>query len=146
MQSFTFLVFGNPVSQPRQRHCVLGGFSHNYTPSKSPVNEYKAGIRMAVGDKYHGALLSGAVRVNCEFVFERPKGHFRTGKHSNMLRENAPYWHTKKPDRDNCDKAVLDALKGVLLADDACVCSGALTKRYAYLGEQPHTEITVTEL
>jgi len=50
------------------------------------------------------------LRVSITIYFPRPKSHFKTGRNANIMRDNAPVWHTSKPDRDNCDKAIMDAL------------------------------------
>jgi len=63
--------------------------------------------------------------------FKRPKSHFYTGKRSDVLRPDAPNFHTSKPDRDNLDKAILDALTNAgIWKDDAQVCAGIITKSY----------------
>lgn len=54
--------------------------------------------------------------------------------------------HGKKPDRDNCDKSVMDALTGLLWVDDAQVCDGRLTKWIAAGDEQPHVMIEITPI
>lgn len=46
--------------------------------------------------------------------------------------------HRARPDRDNIDKAVLDAL----FASDAAIAQGTICKRW---GEPPRLEITITE-
>lgn len=38
---------GVPVAQPRQRHRVIAGNVSNYTPASSPVNAFKATVRLA---------------------------------------------------------------------------------------------------
>ena len=134
-----------PVAQPRQRHRVVKTkagkvFSTNYTPKSDPVNTFKATVRMMAQAKYKGPPLTGPVRVDCVFVFPRPAS--KVWKTRDMPR----YPHTVKPDRDNCDKAVLDALKGTVLVDDAIVCDGRLTKWRAAGAEQPHVEIVIETL
>jgi Holliday junction resolvase RusA-like endonuclease len=52
-------------------------------------------------------------------------------------------WHVKKPDRDNLDKAVLDALTGIFWHDDCQVCSGSIEKRIAGGGDESGVEIFV---
>ena len=52
------------------------------------------------------------------------------------LKPNAPKWHTDKPDRDNADKAVLDALTNLgLWGDDKQVCDGRIRKFYVRPGD-----------
>jgi Holliday junction resolvase RusA-like endonuclease len=55
-------------------------------------------------------------------------------------------FHAKKPDRDNCDKSVMDALKGIAWIDDAQVAGGEIWKYIASGDEQPHVVIRIAEL
>ena len=141
--SLTVRVPGNPIAQPRVKAQIVGEFAHIYTPTKNGIADYKAAIRMVAADEYRGELLHGPIRVDCTFVFARPKHHFGTGKNADRLKPNAPFWHVTKPDRDNLDKAVLDALKGIVAADDCQVCCGEIVKHYAEAGQRPETVIRI---
>lgn len=33
---------------------------------------------------------AGAVAANIEFYIDRPKGHYRTGRHAHLLKDSAP--------------------------------------------------------
>jgi Holliday junction resolvase RusA-like endonuclease len=93
---------------------------------------WKGQIAAAIKEFMPAFPLTGAIRIDLTFYFPRPKNHYRTGKRSRELRDDAPVWHLGKPDRDNCDKAVLDALKVMgFLSDDCIVCDGRIQKRYA---------------
>ena len=61
-------------------------------------------------------------------------------------REMPRAFHSSKPDRDNLDKAVMDALKGLAWIDDSQVCQGEIQKWIAAGDEQPHALILITEL
>ena len=52
-------------------------------------------------------------------------------------------WNMARPDADNCAKLILDALNGVVYADDAQVCNLHVEKHY---GERSYTRVVVTEL
>jgi Holliday junction resolvase RusA-like endonuclease len=54
--------------------------------------------------------------------------------------------HDKKPDRDNLDKAFMDALKGLAWLDDAQVCQGEIRKWIASGYEQPHVTVRIETL
>lgn len=130
-----------PVAQPRPRATIRGHHAAVYSPAKHPVEAFKATVRMAA----HSTLgpfvpLDGPLSVDIVFVFPRPKN--RIWKTKPMPRER----HTKKPDRDNCDKGVLDALSGLLWIDDCQVCAGSIEKWIASGDEQPHVTITVIRL
>jgi len=55
--------------------------------------------------------------------------------------------HTRKPDRDNLEKAVLDGLvKGRIISDDNAVTDGYSCKRYVTPGHPEGVEIDLTAL
>lgn len=133
-----------PIAQPRQRSRIVQPrdgepYVQNYTPAKHPVQNYKRCLQVAAS-RFSGQPLNGAIRCNVLFVFPRPQS--RVWKTKPMPRE----YHTKKPDRDNLDKAVLDALSGVVWTDDSRVCDGRITKVIAAGNEEPHVLITITPL
>ena len=139
-----FTVPAIPIAQPRQRHRVIAAagrqFVHNYTPTKSPVNAFKASVAAAAAAAYSGPPLAGPLSLSVVFVLPRP---------GNMIWKRRPMpraWHAKKPDRDNLEKSLKDALSGRLWRDDAQVCSGNVEKWIAAGDEQPHVEVTVTTL
>lgn len=88
-------------------------------------------------------LLAGPVRVAVELRPKpRPQAHFlRSG-----LRADAPRWHTSKPDADKLARAVLDALTGVVYADDRQVALLVSGKRWPDVGEAPGARIRISRL
>lgn len=139
-----------PVSQPRDRAVRFGNSArvHPATHIKTadgkrkphPIAAFKACVMHAAKDAYSGPPLEGALRVDCLWLLPRPQRLI--WKKRPMPREPC----IKKPDRDNLDKSVLDALTGLLWRDDCQVYDGRLTKMYAAGDEQPHVEITVSQL
>jgi crossover junction endodeoxyribonuclease RusA len=86
---------------------------------------------------------SGPLVVNLTFYFPRPKKHFRS---NGLLKDVVPYWHTSIPDRDNLDKAVLDALTQLCIWEDDClVCDGRIRKLYVQPGGQMGCLIEIKE-
>jgi Holliday junction resolvase RusA-like endonuclease len=79
-------------------------------------------------------LFTTAVRVDMIFTFEPPaSGRDRLGQP-----------HTQKPDKDNLEKLVLDALvKARVLADDSLAAAGEPLKLW---GERAGVAVVVTEL
>lgn len=136
-----FIVPAVPVAQPRQRHTIrataAGTFIKNYTPAKHKVNDFKATVRMAAAEAYSGAPLDGPLRLSVVFVFPRP------GRLIWKKRPMPRVPHCSKPDRDNCEKSLLDALKGQVFIDDAQVCCGEVQKVYAAGDEQPHVSVVI---
>ena len=139
MTMIRFSVPSVPVAQPRARASIRGNHASVYH-AKGPVDAFKASVRLAASEEYSGAPLEGPLLVDCLFIFPRTKAQMWVRKPMPRL------WHTKKPDRDNLDKAVLDALSGLLWRDDAQVCDGRVRKIIASGDEQPGVRITVIEL
>ena len=140
----SFVVPGLPIAQPRQRHRVtmMAGkaIATNYTPTKSPVNEFKATVRMAFERAYQGQPLGGPIALQILFVFPRPQG---------MIWKTKPMpgeYHAKKPDLDNLAKALKDALKGLAWIDDSQVAQLVADKVIAAGDEQTRTEVRIRRL
>jgi Holliday junction resolvase RusA-like endonuclease len=133
----TITVHAVPVAQPRQRSAVIAGKVRTYTPTKHPVNAYKASVAHAWGESGVSPL-DGPVSLTAVFVLPRPQSKTRKhNKHRRLL-------HASKPDVDNLVKGTKDALKGLAWRDDSQVQQCHLFKFYAACDEQPHVELTVT--
>lgn len=148
MDEISFTIVGNPKAQKRHRTYTKGKggrplpFARNVDPSK----EDKADMLAQIMQYRPDAPWTGPVQVIVSWVFTRPKNHFRTGKHAGKLRSDAPICCDKKPDIDNLEKALLDALNGVFWLDDAQVAGVVKTKTYSDLPERPRTEVTLRKL
>lgn len=143
----SFFVAGLPKAQPRAKARAFGKFAQVYNPKTADdwtADDWKMIVRHearraweASGD---ASPWSGPLRVDLTFYFPRRKNHFRS---NGELKPFAPIWHVAKPDRDNLDKGVLDALTNLgLWPDDKQVCDGLIRKLY---GAQPGCEITIAE-
>lgn len=63
--------------------------------------------------------MEGTVRVILDFVLQRPKNHYGTGRNADRLKSSAPERHHKQtPDLDKLCRSTLDALKAILWNDD----------------------------
>lgn len=100
----------------------------------------KAAVRAAFKRKYPGHKpWTGPVMLRFTAVFETPKSF------NKALREAADrgvLYATKKPDKDNIEKLIKDALNGVVYVDDQQVMGGGL-KRY---GSPARVEISFERL
>lgn len=143
MTEYAFIIPGLPVAQPRQRTRQMpGGYSQNYTPTKAPVNVYKAQVQSqwlnSVGVDH--PPLEGPIHLDILFVMPRPSG---------MMWKKKPMpraWHRSKPDDDNMEKAVRDALTKLAFRDDSQICSKRVWKVIAAGDEMARTEILIVEL
>ena len=130
----SFRVFGEPKGQPRVRRAKSGGV---FTPATAM--SFKEAIQIAaITAGLRGRALSGPVRVDARFFFHCPK------RLEKAVRQG-PVLYTSKPDRDNCDKVLLDALTQIgAYGDDAQVAAGNLEKWYAGPGESPGALIRIS--
>ena len=146
-----FVVPIAPVGQPRPRATVRNGHASVYDQKRvknkttgeskaHPIVAFKNAVRAAAKSAYGGDPLSGPVLVAVEFVFPRPQGMVWKKRPMPRVR------HIKRPDRDNCEKALLDAMKGLVFVDDSQVCGGEVTKWIAAGDEQPHVLVSVWRL
>lgn len=146
MPTIQFTIPAVPVSQPRQRHRNVGKFIQNYTPTKHPVNAFKAAAQMASRQAYQGPPLTGPLFLEVVFVMPRVK--------PSWLKKDSPWfadWKAGKRvphanarnDRDNLMKSFQDALNKLLWADDGLIYDGPVGKWVASADEQPHVRVTV---
>lgn len=129
-----FRVDGSPKGQPRPRRSKSGGV---YNPATA--NGWKRAVEIAARPHLPPSPLIGPVCVDLDLLLPRPQ---------RLYRKRGPAGEvpaTCKPDRDNVDKATLDALTAVgMWRDDAQVCDGRIRKLYHAVGGKPGARITVS--
>jgi Holliday junction resolvase RusA-like endonuclease len=137
-----FEIPGNPVAKKRPRFTVRGKHAYAYSDQASEEGLW---IVQAM-EKCKGLFphpLSGPIDIKLFFLIKRPKGHFGTGKNSEMLKDSAPREHTCKPDVDNMIKFVLDCLNHCGVWRDDCQIVGIeAVKWWTYPGDEK-TEIQI---
>lgn len=85
-------------------------------------------------------LFTGPLRVDLVFVLPIPSSWPAAEKAAAVTGAKLP---VGRPDRDNLEKLVLDAMKGMFYVDDSQVCAGETTKIY---GVDPRTEVRITPI
>ena len=139
---YNLVILGDPKAQKRHRTITKGRgghqlpFARTYDPSAIDKRDILRVVQAGAPEK----PLDEPLRVDIKLYYQRPKGHYGTGRNSGKLKSSAPLWHTKKPDRDNADKIILDALSGIFWRDDSLICAGEITKQYS---DKPRTEIYI---
>ena len=131
----TFSAPIEPVAKARPRVSMRGGFARAYTPKKSKKFEddlaaiAKAHLR-SIGIN---SPLTNACSVTIEAFFTVPKSWTKKRK-AELLKDSnglVRHPHVSKPDLDNTQKSVLDALNGIVYVDDCQVCEIVARKFYS---------------
>lgn len=128
--TLTFFVPGKPAPQGSKRH-VGNGILLESSPHVGPWRER---VAIAAHNAMNGRpIYSGQVEVWLDFILPRPK--------STPKARTPPA--IKRPDIDKLARAILDAITGTILADDAQVTYLSATKRLAEIDETPGVRIEV---
>ncbi len=130
---FAFVVRGVPAAQPRPRAVRRGLHAGVYNPKTAEA--WKRAVVAAGAPWAPPRPLMGPLRVKIDLFFPRPK-RGKTGT-----------WKITRPDRDNCEKAILDAMTGAgWWGDDAQVVAGEVRKFFTPPGQGPCASISVEAL
>jgi Holliday junction resolvase RusA-like endonuclease len=132
-QAITVAISGEPVAKGRAR-ITRRGFA--YTPAAT--RKYEAHGRLAAQLAMDGRLpIEGPVLISVLVTLPVPSSwsaRKRAGALTGSIRP------TSRPDIDNYTKAILDALNGIVLADDALVVDLRAIKQY---GSVPQMVATI---
>lgn len=139
MEAITISVPGNPVAKGRHRFSNHGGFVKAYTPAKT--RKYEELVARAAR-RVMGSLppLTCPVRVDVVAFLPVPKSWSKLKTSMALAGEVLP---TGRPDKDNFEKAAVDALNGIVYADDSQITDGGTRKRYS---EKPGLHIIVVPI
>lgn len=120
---------GRPAAQGSKRH-VGGG---RLVEQSKAVAPWRTTVAWHAAQEFRGAPLDGPLRVVIDFVMPRPAA---------TPRKSTPP-AVKRPDVDKMQRAVFDALSGVVWRDDSQVVDVHARKRLARLDEQPGALIRI---
>lgn len=130
--AITFSVLGKPVPQPRQRTTKSG---HTYYPDNGIV-AYRAAIAQAAKAVCEAPLERAPLTMIVDWVFERPKSHFRK---DGSLRPGVPV--LPRGDNKNLLSGVEDALKGIAYVDDHQIGRHVMERSY---GPEARTTVRIS--
>lgn len=99
---------------------------------------YKEKVALMARSQIKSEPINGAVCLNLTFHMPMPESWSEKKK---QRMDGKP--HTKKPDRDNLDKGVCDALNKIAWKDDGQVYDGTVRKFYS---REPRIEIEILEV
>lgn len=134
-----FFVPGQPVGKGRPRATVRAGRARLYTPAKT--EKYEARVALFAQQAMAGRpVMAGPVALSVTALFPIPTSW---PKKRQAAARAGTEQHTKRPDADNCAKAILDGLNGVVWKDDSQVVTLSIEKRYS---DRPGVLVTVKEV
>jgi Holliday junction resolvase RusA-like endonuclease len=138
-EAVTIEVAGKVQGKGRARSFRRGDFTGHYTPKET--RSYEGMIRFAAQEAMKGrGRFEGPVSVSVVVVFDIPVSYSKKKKAEAL---GGALWPTKKPDSDNLEKLVHDAMNTVVFKDDAQIVRSECTKKY---GPAPKMVATVTPL
>ena len=126
--------YGDPKAQPRAR--TAGNLNHFYDPGKTFKLFLNEAIRNALGANFKP--ISSEVYFKARFYRQTPKSF---NKQKTVLAELGVLRPTMKPDIDNYEKLLYDALLATLYTDDGVIVHGDNSKFYSC---KPRTEVEIT--
>jgi Holliday junction resolvase RusA-like endonuclease len=143
-----FTVVGRPQQKGSKTSRMYprpgGGVNVRVVDSNDKAKPWAASVSAAAAEAYNlPELITEPVLVELVFYFQRPKGHWGTGRNAGELRSSAPEHMASMPDVDKLARCTLDALTGVVLRDDAQVVQLYAVKAY---GTPERAEIVVVRL
>lgn len=128
----------NPVEQARPRATRMRKGIRVYDPKKVAVFKRQLGMLAKQQMQERGLKpYDGPLEVYMEFY--RPV-QASLSKKERARRLSGVHRPTVKPDLDNYIKSTLDALNGIIWADDNCIVGLAAEKFYS---EQPHLAVEI---
>lgn len=127
-----------PIQQARPRATRYGRSIRVYDPPK--VSKYKKQLSQLARLQYNAEPLDGMLAVDIKFYRRVQKSLSKIERSRRLSGVHRPI---VKPDLDNYIKSTLDALNGILWTDDAHIVD---LHAHKYYSDDPHIEITVTEL
>lgn len=122
----------NPKTKPWKKLVALAAYTS--------VQDAREDGRWRLG------ILEDPLEVEVTFYTTRPKCHYGTGRNRQIVKTSAPAYPTTWYDSDKLERALYDALTGIVYKDDSQICRQVVAKLYAKNGEPARAEVVVREL
>jgi len=129
MKKEIYHVFVEGIPRPQYR-ARKGKYGNFYSPDPSGWKEVIQGYFL----QNKQPVIKGPVFLTIFFYF-----------HKNGMKENERKLHTQKPDKDNLEKAVMDALTGIEIWNDDCQVYGSTTIK-VWTGGKSGAKIWIEEV
>ena len=127
-------VHGTPIPQGSKRIGRHGKRAVILDNNDDVLTPWRDTLRTHATDqtRYEPVPFTGPVRAWVRFTFDRKPSHYRSGRNAHMLKDTAPRFPGHGcGDVDKLLRAVLDAITGVVIADDTQVVDVRARKFYA---------------
>lgn len=134
-------VAGEPRGKARPRFVRATGRAY----TDKPTTDAEERIRLAWLAAGGVSLPDGPLVLHLIAVMERPAAHWKKSGELSAAGERSK-WPTKKPDLDNLEKLVGDALQGHAMRDDSAIVHNVSWKRWTNAQEEPHLRIRLLPL
>lgn len=141
--TLAFNVNGTPAPQGSKKgFATKKGGQYTGTVAMSESSKKVKPWRAAVADAARTAIenvitfddwtpYAGPVRVTVRIRIQRPKSHYRTGRYSHLLKDDAPDFVITTPDTDKVCRSTFDALtEAGVIVDDRIIAELAASKVY----------------
>lgn len=124
----SFCVPGKPGAKGRPRFSSYGGYVHTYTPKETA--SYENLVKVMYLEAADGFRFGDdeMICITIDACFEIPKSFSKKKRNDAMMDIIRPIG---KPDTDNVNKIICDALNGVAFKDDSRIVAATVTKRYS---------------
>lgn len=132
---YTITIPGEPVAKARARVTKAG---YAYTPERTV--DYECMVQTLFQAKHGSPMLEGPILLQLDLYFGIPK---RRSKAARKRMQQGLERPCKRPDIDNCMKAVCDALNGIAYKDDSQIVAAVIQKFWA---DEPRAVVTMEEL
>lgn len=141
MANFYDLVIpGKPLGKQRHQTTTIRkkdgtSFTHEFTPEQTV--SYETFVKMLFVQKYPNMLpIERGTPILVQVYMFVP--------HSNESRKKGLFWAPNKPDKDNCEKIVYDAINNIAWADDCQICM--MDRFLKVYSDQPRVHLRFREV
>jgi hypothetical protein len=136
MAELVIFIAGKPIAKGSAKWIKSASTGKSVPAKNAPLDEWKARVShegraafvAAFGEE--APLWNVALHLEADFVFERPKSHYKGGDRERGILKSLL-------------RCVEDALQGIIYCDDALICGGPVNKRY---GPVPGAQIWLYRL
>lgn len=137
--TFNIIIPGKPMGKQRPKATLRGSHAGVYTP-KNTIN-YENLVVTMFHQKYHDVKpIEGAIKGTIIAFYPIPSSASKKNKEKMLNHIIRPI---VKPDLDNIEKIIYDALNGIAYKDDSRIVEQRCAKFYS---ETPRVEVIITEV